>query len=314
MPTTASDPVIVEQLVVRYGDLLAVDHISFTAAAGAVTAVLGPNGAGKTSTIEVCEGFRRATSGHVSILGMDPRREQAELSRRMGIMLQDGGISPAARVADVIRLYCDLYGAGMVPGELLEMVGLTDRARSTYRRLSGGEKQRLSLALALAARPDVAFLDEPTSGVDVTGRQLIRGIVRDLAGRGCAVVLATHELDEAEKLADRVVIFDHGAVVADGTLDALRRGHDEIRFRSSPDLDRVALGAALGLEVRRSAESADTAEYVIESDASRVAALTAWLAEHGEPIADLRAAQQRLEDVFLRLTGDQPRDDQPGAA
>ena len=299
MPATASDPVVVEQLVVRYGDLTAVDDVSFSAAAGQVTAVLGPNGAGKTSTIEVCEGYRAPTSGRVSILGMDPRREQAALSRRMGIMLQEGGVSPSARVADVVRLYCDLYGTGVAPAELIATVGLTERARSTYRRLSGGEKQRLSLALALAARPDVAFLDEPTSGVDVSGRQLIRGIVRDLAGRGCAVVLATHELDEAEKLADRVVIFDHGRVVADGSLDALRRGHDEIRFRSSPTLDVAVLGAALSLEVRRVGEPG---EYVIDGDAGRVAALTAWLSEHGEPIADLRAGQQRLEDVFLRLT------------
>ena len=314
MPATASDPVVVEQLVVRYGDLLAVDNVSFTAAAGAVTAVLGPNGAGKTSTIEVCEGFRRATSGSVSVLGMDPNRQQAALSRRMGIMLQDGGVSPAARVADVMRLYCDLYGTGIPAGELLTMVGLTDRARSTYRRLSGGEKQRLSLALALAARPEVAFLDEPTSGVDVGGRQLIRGIVRDLANQGCAVVLATHELDEAEKLADRVVIFDRGVVVADGTLDSLRRGRDEIRFRSSPTLDRIALGAALGLEVQRVGDAHESDEYVIEGDASRVAPLTAWLADHGEPVGDLRAGQQRLEDVFLRLTGGEPNSDRTGAA
>ena len=299
MTATATDPVRVEGLVVRYGDLVAVDNISFSAAAGEVTTVLGPNGAGKTSTIEVCEGYRKATSGHVSVLGLDPSREQASLSRRMGVMLQDGGVSPSARVRDVARQYCDLYGKGVAPGELLERVGLSERAGSAYRRLSGGEKQRLSLALALASEPDVAFLDEPTSGVDIGGRQLIRSIVRDLAARGCAVVLATHELDEAEKLADHVVIFEHGHIVADGTLDALRRGHDEIRFRTSPTLDSAALGAALGLDVR----SLGDGEFVIATDTSQVAALTAWLADHGEPVADLRAGQQRLEDVFLRLTG-----------
>ena len=299
MPATDADPVRVEGLVIRYGDLVAVDDVSFAAAAGEVTAVLGPNGAGKTSTIEVCEGYRSPARGQVAVLGMDPAREQATLSRRMGVMLQEGGVSPSARVRDVARQYCDLYGKGVVPDDLLETVGLTDRARSSYRRLSGGEKQRLSLALALAARPDVAFLDEPTSGVDVTGRQMIRTIIRDLATDGCAVVLATHELDEAEKVADHVVIFDHGRVVADGSLDSLRRGHDEIRFRSSPMLDHGALGIALGLEVRRIGDD----EYVVGTDASRVAALTAWLAEHGEPVNDIRAGQQRLEDVFLRLTG-----------
>ena len=299
VPATDADFVRVEGLVVRYGELVAVDDVSFSAASGEVTAVLGPNGAGKTSTIEVCEGYRAASAGRVSVLGMDPAHEQTALGARMGVMLQEGGVSPSARVSDVARLYCDLYGKGVEPAELLELVGLTDRARSAYRRLSGGEKQRLSLALALAARPDVAFLDEPTSGVDVTGRQMIRTIVRGLASNGCAVVLATHELDEAEKIADHVVIFDHGRVVADGSLDALRRGHDEIRFRSSPMLDHTALGVALGLEVRRIGDD----EYVVASDASRVAALTGWLAEHDEPVNDIRAGQQRLEDVFLRLTG-----------
>ena len=293
---------VVDDLVVRYGDLVAVGGVSFTAAAGEVTAVLGPNGAGKTSTIEVCEGYRTASSGRVSVLGLDPARQQATLSERMGVMLQEGGVSPSARVADVVRQYCELYGKGVVPGELLATVGLTERAKSAYRRLSGGEKQRLSLALALAARPDVAFLDEPTSGVDVGGRQTIRGIIRDLAANGCAVVLATHELDEAEKLADHVLIFDRGRIIADGTLDELRRGHDEIRFRSSVALDVAALGQALGQPVRSVGDS--NGEFVVDGDATLVAPLTAWLAARGEPVADLRAGQQRLENVFLRLTGD----------
>lgn len=289
----------INDLVVHYGDLVAVDHVSFSAEAGAVTTVLGPNGAGKTSTIEVCEGYRVATSGDTTVLGLDPHAQQALLSRRMGVMLQEGGVSLGARVCDVVRLYCDLYGKGVQPVALLESVGLGDRARSTYRRLSGGEKQRLSLALALAARPDVAFLDEPTSGVDITGRQMIRAIVRGLADQGCAVVLATHELDEAERVADHVVIFDHGRIIADGTLDDLRRGHDEIRFRSSPQLDSVALASALGRTVRPLGEG----EYVVGGGAEHVAALTAWLASHNEPVDDLRAGRQRLEDIFLRLTG-----------
>ena len=292
---------LVEELVVRYGDLVAVDHVSFSAAAGEVTAVLGPNGAGKTTTLEVCEGYRRATSGTATVLGLIPHRRQAELSRRMGVMLQQGGFSPAARVGDVTRLFCELYAKRVDAAELLQTVGLGERLRSSYRRLSGGEKQRLSLALALAARPDVAFLDEPTSGVDITGRQLIRSIVRDLAHNGCAVVLATHELDEAEKVADRVVIFDRGRVVADGTLDELRSGHDEIRFRSSATLDVHAVSAAIQLAVR----SVGDGEFVVDGGAVHVATLTAWLAEHGEPIADLSAGRQRLEDVFLRLTGGQ---------
>lgn len=291
---------MVEDLVVRYGDLVAVDHVSFSAEAGAVTAVLGPNGAGKTSTIEVCEGYRSPSTGSVRVLGMNPQRQQTELSKRLGVMLQEGGVSPSARVADVVRLYCDLYGKGVRPADVIERVGLGERTRSNYRRLSGGEKQRLSLAMALAAAPEVAFLDEPTSGVDIAGRQTIRAIVRDLAATGCAVVLATHELDEAEKVADHVVIFDRGRVVADGSLDDLRSGHDEVRFRSAANIDTIALAAALQVSVRGIAPG----EYVVDGGAVHVAAVTAWLNAAGHPLDDLRAGKQRLEDVFLRLTGD----------
>jgi ABC-2 type transport system ATP-binding protein len=290
----------VRGLTVRYGELVAVRDASFTAEAGSITAVLGPNGAGKTSTIEVCEGYRRAAGGTVTVLGMDPATSQPALSERMGIMLQEGGVYPSARVADTIRHYTHLYGRGADWQQLMTTVGLADRATATWRRLSGGEKQRLSLALALAARPEVAFLDEPTSGVDVHGRDTIRAVVRDLAAGGCAVVLATHELDEAERLADRVVIFDQGEVIADGSLDDLRRGHDEIRFRSAADIDVTALGAAMGMPVR----ALGGGEYLIAAatDPQVVARLTGWLAEHGHPMTDLRAGAQRLEDVFRRLT------------
>ena len=296
----------VSGLTVRYGDLQAVRDVSFTAAAGEITAVLGPNGAGKTSTIEVCEGFRRATAGSVRVLGLDPATQQRLLSERMGVMLQEGGVYPSARVLDTVQHYCALYGKGADPSELVEQVGLTHRSKATWRRLSGGEQQRVSLALALAARPEVAFLDEPTSGVDVNGRDTIRGIVRGLADNGCAVVLATHELDEAERLADRVIIFDQGIVIADGTLAELRRGHDEIRFRSSADLDTIALANAIGMVASRVGHD----EYVIDAPPHPrlMAQLTAWLAEEGHPLTDLRAGAQRLEDVFRRLTAEKPED------
>ena len=292
----------VSGLTVHYGELQAVRNVSFTAAAGEITTVLGPNGAGKTSTIEVCEGFRRATAGSVRVLGLDPATQQRLLSERMGVMLQEGGVYPSARVLDTVRHYCALYGKGADATELVEQVGLSARSKAPWRRLSGGEQQRVSLALALAARPEVAFLDEPTSGVDVNGRDTIRGIVRGLADGGCAVVLATHELDEAERLADRVIIFDHGVVIADGTLAELRRGHDEIRFRSSPDLNTIALANAIGMVASRVGHD----EYVIDAPPHPrlLAQLTAWLAEEGHPVTDLRAGSQRLEDVFRRLTAD----------
>ncbi len=298
------DPVEVVGLTVRYGDLVAVDDVSFTAAAGRVTAVLGPNGAGKTSTIEVCEGYRSPSAGVVRVLGLDPAADQRRLSERMGVMLQDGGVYPSARVADTVRQYCALYGRGADPGGLIEAVGLTHRAGSTWRKLSGGEQQRLSLALALAAEPEVAFLDEPTSGVDINGRDAIRGIVAGLRDQGCAVLLATHELDEAERLADWVVIVDHGRVVADGSLSELRRGFDEIRFRSGPDLDVARLAQALGMV----ASKVGADEYVVDAPPHPrlMAQLSTWLADEGLPLVDLRAGAQRLEDVFRRLTAGAP--------
>ena len=287
-------------MTVRYGDLVAVNDVSFTAEAGLITAVLGPNGAGKTSTIEVCEGYRRATAGSVRVLGLDPATHQAQLSERMGVMLQEGGLYPSARVRDTVGHYCRLYERGADAASLVAQVGLSERANATWRRLSGGERQRLSLALALAARPDVAFLDEPTSGVDINGRDMIRDIVRGLAANGCAVVLATHELDEAERLADRVIIFDRGEVIADGTLDELRRGHDEIRFRSAPDVDLRAMAAAIGIVVSK----VGVDEYVVDAPPHPrlMAQLTGWLGDQGHPLHDLRAGGQRLEDVFRRLT------------
>ena len=295
----------VEGLTVHHGNVVAVQAISFTAAAGQVTTVLGPNGAGKTSTIEVCEGYRRPTAGTVRVLGLDPATQQRQLSKHMGVMLQQGGIYPSSKVLETVRHYAALYDNGADAAALVEAVGLTAKSNATWRKLSGGEQQRVSLALALAAKPDVAFLDEPTSGIDINGRDAIRGIISDLASNGCAVVLATHELDEAERLADRMVIIDHGTLIADATLAELRKGHDEIRFRTDPELDLRALAEATGIV----ASKVGNDEYVIDAPPQPrlMAQLGDWLAEAGHPLHDLRAGGQRLEDVFRRLIGgDQP--------
>jgi len=299
--------VVVEDLTVRYGDIVAVDAASFAAPAGAVTVVLGPNGAGKTSTIEVCEGFRRRSSGRVSVLGHDPATEHRALTRRMGVMLQDGGVYPSARVGETVAHFCALHARGVDPVALVQQVGLAHRERSTWRRLSGGERQRLSLALALAARPDVAFLDEPTAGVDVDGRAVIRGIVRSLADAGAAVVLATHELDEAEHVADNVVVFSAGRVVATGTLAELRAGRARVAFRSRPGLDTSTLAAALGKAVSRrdTAGPGDSVWYEVPStdEASLVASIGGWLAERGEPLLEMRAGEESLAELYRRVTG-----------
>jgi ABC-2 type transport system ATP-binding protein len=185
----------------------------------------------------------------------------------------------------------------------LETVGLTSVARTTWRRLSGGEQQRLSLALALIGRPAVAFLDEPTAGIDPAGRQVVRGIVRSLRDSGVCVLLTTHDLEDAQRLADRVLIIDHGHMVASGTPSELMTASAgvEIRFGAPSGLDTAALAARLAADV----EEVTPGEYRVAASATpaRVAALTAWLAERDLPLADLRAGRQTLEDVFLRLTG-----------
>ena len=212
----------VRNLVVDYKNLRAVNNISFDAKAGEVTVVIGPNGAGKTSTMEVCSGVRTATGGSVKVLGFDPKKDRDIINSQIGVMLQDGGVYPSARVFEIARHYCNLYGNRKNANELLEAVDLTRQRMTSWRKLSGGEKQRLSLALALAAKPRVAFLDEPTSGVDIFGRELIRNIVRQLASDGCAVIMATHELDEAQRVADHVLMFQSGQLLANATMTELQ--------------------------------------------------------------------------------------------
>ena len=292
----------VDDLSIRYGDHLAVAGLSFRAEPGRITALLGPNGAGKTSTVETLEGYRTPTSGAVRVLGLDPHRDHAALVGRIGVMLQSGGVYSGIRPLEMLRLFASYYEAPADPVELLDLVGLTDRQRSTWRSLSGGEQQRLSLALALIGRPEVAFLDEPTAGIDPSGRQLIRRVIADLRSEGVAVLLTTHDLDEAEKLADQVVIIDHGRLLADAPPAELMRSAetDEVRFGAPADLDIAALADRLAAPVAE----VSPGEYRVAAAGTpaMVAALTAWLAEQDLPLGDLRVGRQTLEDVFLRLT------------
>jgi ABC-2 type transport system ATP-binding protein len=292
----------VTELVVRYGDKVAVDHLSLQADAGQVIALLGPNGAGKTSTVETLEGYRRPAEGTVRVLGLDPKRDHKALTRRMGAMLQRGGVYPGMSPGEAVRLFANYYDDYEEPEGLLYRVGLTDVAGTPWRRLSGGEQQRLSLALALIGRPWVAFLDEPTAGVDPHGRLAIRDVIHDLRESGVCVLLTTHELEEAERLADRIVIIDRGRLVAEGTPAELMQagGGREIRFGAPPGIDATSLAEAIGAPVCEE----HPGEYLVAAEAkpATVAAITAWLAERDLPLADLRAGRERLEDVFLRLT------------
>jgi ABC-2 type transport system ATP-binding protein len=292
----------VSDLVVAYGDTRAVNGLSFSAELGEVVAVLGPNGAGKTTTVECLEGYRRPTEGTARVLGLDPIAQHAQLVPQIGVMLQSGGVYPGIRALEAIELLAAFYADPADPAELLERVGLSHLRRSAWRDMSGGEQQRLSLALALVGKPRVAFLDEPTAGVDVQGRQLIRATVRELAADGACVMLTTHDLDEAEKVADRVVIIDRGHLISVGTPEELMAagGSREIRFGAPAGIDVASLGKALLAGVIE----VTPGEYLVETEPSpaAIAALTGWLAERDLPLADLRAGRQTLEDVFLRMT------------
>ena len=312
--SVAEPAVVVQDLVIRYGSTVAVDGVSFRAAAGEVTVVLGPNGAGKTSTIEHLEGYRAAAAGRSRVLGLDPLADHRRLTGRVGVMLQSGGIPTAIRPAELLRQYAGFFPDPVEPAALLARVGLDHRARTPYRRLSGGEQQRLSLALAVIGRPEVVFLDEPTAGVDLEGRTAVRALVDELRSSGVCVVMTTHDLDEAERTADHVVIIDHGRVVGAGRpADLVRPDEgDHVLFGAPPGLDVVALGRDVGAEV----VEATAGEYRVAAPPTpaNVAAITAWLARHDLPLADLRAGRQRLDDVFRRLTdastgapGDDPR-------
>jgi ABC-2 type transport system ATP-binding protein len=292
--------VVVENLSVSYGDLVAVDNVSFEAPSGGVTVILGPNGAGKTSTIEVCEGFRTAKSGSVRVLGLDPVSDHRALTERMGVMLQGGGVYPSARVCDVVSHFCALHNKGVNATQLVERVGLSNRSTGTWRKLSGGEQQRLSLALALAADPDVIFLDEPTSGVDIDGRDIIADIIRDLATRGTTVVLASHDMAEAEKVATHAVLFNSGKVIASGEILTLLTSRKHLRFTSSVGLVPAELAVSINSPVVAIGDG--VYEVASEPTPQLMTRISQWLADNSHPLLGVDMGTESLEDTYRRLT------------
>jgi ABC-2 type transport system ATP-binding protein len=293
-------------LVKAYGARRAVDGLSLRVAPGSVLALLGPNGAGKTTTIEICEGFRRPGAGSVRVLGLDPITDAAALRPRVGVMLQGGvGGYTGAKAIELLRLFASYAARPHDPVALLESVGLADVAQTSVKRLSGGQQQRLSLALALVGRPELVFLDEPTAGMDPQARRGTWELIRRLRGDGVSIVLSTHFLDEAEQLADTVVVVDAGRVVAAGTPAELTRSGAEgqIRFRATPGLRLASLVEALP-EGCQAAEP-EPGRYLISGEVSPqlLATLTAWCAGQGVLADELTVERRSLEDVFLELTG-----------
>ena len=307
--TAVSEPaVVVDGLVMRYGDTNAVDGLSLNVESNTITAVLGPNGAGKTTTLETCEGYRAPQQGSVRVLGLDPRRQSRELLPRIGVMLQDGGAWSGARAPEMLRHIAALHAHPVDPALLEERLGLDECGRTPYRRLSGGQKQRLGLAMALIGRPEVVFVDEPTAGLDPAVRRTVWELLTELRDDGVTVVLTTHYMDEAERLADQIHIIDRGRLIASGTPIQLTRGGtmSTIRLvvtRPFPPGARESLKAALGDDIE--VVILDELSLVVTgpADASTLGRVSKWCEDNDVLPESLTLGTRNLEDVFLELTG-----------
>ena len=297
---------VVDNVVKRFGGTTAVDGLSFTARRGQLLALLGPNGAGKTTTIEMCEGFTTPTSGTIRVLGMDPVANPQAVRDRIGIMLQGGGAYASVSVREMLELAAGYNANPHDPQWLMQLLGLEGIANTSYRRLSGGQQQRLSLALAMIGRPELIFLDEPTAGMDAQSRIAVWDIIAAMKRDGVSVVLTTHLMDEAEQLADDVVIIDHGKVVAQGTPSELTN-HDEfpvLSVETADVLETRPLNDALapaGLSV----EEVRPRSYRVRGTGSPevVEKLAREAARQDVLIRELSVSHRNLEDVFLDLTG-----------
>lgn len=306
----SEDALVVRDVVKRYGDTTAVNGLSFRAKRGEVFALLGPNGAGKTTTIEMCEGFTAPTSGEIRVLGIDPAAHPQQVRNRIGIMLQGGGSYSGIKVREMLNLTASYNAEPHDPEWLIQLLGLEGVANTTYRRLSGGQQQRLSLALAMIGRPELIFLDEPTAGMDAQSRRAVWDIVNAMKRDGTTVVLTTHLMDEAESLADDVVIIDRGRLVAQGSPAELT-SHERypiVSIETAGLLEVQLLSDALA-PLDLAAEELRPHHYVVRGDATPavVETVAAEARRQGVLIRSLDVAHRNLEDVFLDLTGKELR-------
>jgi ABC-2 type transport system ATP-binding protein len=310
-PTLSSgtDAIVVAHFTKSYGPNRVVDDLSFSVHPGEIFALLGPNGAGKTTTVETLEGYRKPDQGTIHVLGLDPIRDSHALKPQLGVMLQQDGLYPALTAREVLKLFAGYFEQPQDVDALIERVGLTSAAKTRCRSLSGGQKRRLALAVALVGNPSLIFMDEPTAGMDPQARLTTWEIVRDLKQSGVTILLTTHLMDEAERLADRVAIIDHGRLIALDTPANLTgvQNATVVRFVAQSGLDCTQLAA---LPTVSKAEELRPGSYLIETNAAPVllAELTAWLRDQNTPLSELRVGHGSLEDLFLRLTGSEVRD------
>ena len=304
----AAPAVEIDGLVMRYGSKTAVDDLSLTVPRHTITAVLGPNGAGKTTTLETCEGYRRPQQGSVRVLGLDPVRQRRDLLPRIGVMLQAGGAWSGVRAMEMLHHVARLHAHPLDVDALAERLGLGECGTTPYRRLSGGQQKRLGLATAVVGRPELVFVDEPTAGMDPQARRSTWDLLEELRGDGVTVVLTTHYMDEAERLADGIHIIDHGRLIASGTPLELTRGGTvaTIRLvvtRPFPPEAPTSLRRALGDETEVTVLDELSLLVTGPADASTLAKVSRWCEEAGVLPESLTLGQRNLEDVFLQLTG-----------
>jgi ABC-2 type transport system ATP-binding protein len=308
-PSAVPAPAVdIDGLVMRYGDKDAVDRLSLTVERGSITAVLGPNGAGKTTTLETAEGYRAPQSGSVRVLGLDPVRDRRALLPRIGVMLQGGGAWSGVRADEMLRHVARLHAHPLDLSALADRLGLGECGRTPYRRLSGGQQQRLGLAMAIVGRPEIVFVDEPTAGMDPAARRTTWQLLEELRAAGVTVVLTTHYMDEAERLADRIHIIDHGRMIASGSPLELTRGGDSATIRlvvTKPFPPDAPLSLRRALGDRVEVTLLDELSIVVTgpADASSLAVVSRWCEENEVLPESLTLGQRTLEDVFLELTG-----------
>src|SRR5262245_35682903 len=299
-------PIIqVQQLTKSYGDVHAVQGLDFEVQPGEIFAMLGPNGAGKSTTVEILEGLRPRDGGQVSVLGIDPARNAMQLKSRIGVVLQQTVFPNKIRVQEVIELYGRLYNSRPNAKDLLNRFALGEKANAFYANLSGGQKQKLALILAMINDPPIVFLDEPTTGVDAHSRRAIHDWLRQLRSEGRTVFLTTHYIHEAEQLADRVAIVGRGKVIRQGTLEEIGAGltvESEVRIRTARPFNIADLS---GLPTVESVKTENgTASLRALNPAQVITALVRYLDSHNNELVDVSVWRPTLEDVFLKLTGE----------
>jgi ABC-2 type transport system ATP-binding protein len=299
---SAAPAVTVQNLVKKYGRLVAVDGVSLSIREGEIFGIIGPNGAGKTTTVECISGLRAPDSGSISVYGLSPRKDRNAIREFVGVQLQESALPPRLKVREAVKLFASFYSNPLDPDQLLESLGIEQIVNSSFKNLSGGQKQRVSIALALVGNPKLAILDELTTGLDPEARREIWSLIERMRERGVTVILVTHFMDEAERLCDRLALINHGAVRALDTPEAIaaKAGGSRVRFVPSQPVDEQTLRAIPGVsEIERKER------YVTVTGTGDLAgSLLNSLAAIGVRVSEVEARAGNLEDAFIKLTKD----------